>query len=504
MTSRSAFWSVAVVLAALVLLRAWPFVWWPATHFDSDQAIVGLMAKHISEARAFPLFYYGQNYMLAVEAYLAAPVMLVAGPTVTALKTPLVLINIGVVVMLLGVLVTEARLRPWVASLAVLPLAVPAAGVAARVTEANGGNVEPWLYVLLLWVTRARPWALGVILGVGMLHREFTAYGAAALLILDAAGVLAGPSRLALAAEATRRWAIAGLAFVGVRSLAAAIQPFANGLGPGSRGDDPRLVATIVETVGGRICIDPANWPERASRLVGEHLPRLIGGWPAPLSEYGVLTGVFSGQDGLALWVGALTAVGLASGGWHWFASRRQPGAPGGAAPPSSHIGGYLVLVGLISTLVYGFATCSDIRVATLRYNLLGVMIPVGALVMALQTWRAPTIRAGLGAAVVLWCALNLSDVLALARESMRAPFPDRRLALAEDLEHRGIAVAWSRYGIAYHVTFLARERVRVSANDFSRILAYANEAAKTGAPTITDVPCETGTQLQPGYFLCP
>ena len=36
--------------------------------FDSDQAVVGLMAKRLSEFRSFPLFFYGQNYMLAVQA----------------------------------------------------------------------------------------------------------------------------------------------------------------------------------------------------------------------------------------------------------------------------------------------------------------------------------------------------------------------------------------------------------------------------------------------------
>jgi hypothetical protein len=58
MSSRTSFWlSALLLLAGLVLLRAFPFVWWPGTHFDSDQAIVGLMAKHISEGRAFPLYY---------------------------------------------------------------------------------------------------------------------------------------------------------------------------------------------------------------------------------------------------------------------------------------------------------------------------------------------------------------------------------------------------------------------------------------------------------------
>ena len=431
MSSRTTFWLTALLLTGFVLLRAFPFVWWPATHFDSDQAIVGLMAKHISEGRAFPLYYYGQNYMLAVEAYLAAPVMLLAGPTVTALKAPLVVINIAVVILLLRTLVRDARLHPTVAAIAALPLALPAAGLAARVTEANGGNVEPWLYVLLLWVARDRPWWLGGILGVGMLHREFVVYGALALLVMDALGALTSPAVMVRAGAVARRWAVTGVAFLAVRSVASVVQPFANGLGPGTRGDDPLLLGTVVDTIGGRVCSEPAAWPMRAEMLIADHLPRLVGGLPAPLRDYGVLTGVYSGTSGLGLWVGVLTLIGLASGAWHWLAQRRRAGTDtttSAGAPGVPHIGGYLVLVGLFSTLVYGFAVCSDIKVETMRYNLLGVFIPVGALVMALQTWAMPVARAGLGAAVALWCAVNTGDVVALTQR-IREPAAGRSAA---------------------------------------------------------------------------
>ena len=73
----------------LVLLRSAVFVFGAQPQFDSDQAIVGLMAKHVSEMRALPIFFYGQHYMLAVEAWLAAPLFYLAGPSVTALKLPL-------------------------------------------------------------------------------------------------------------------------------------------------------------------------------------------------------------------------------------------------------------------------------------------------------------------------------------------------------------------------------------------------------------------------------
>ena len=69
---------VALVLAALVVMRSAVFVFWSGSHFDSDQAVTGLMAKHLSELRAFPVFLYGQTYMLEVEAWLAAPLMAVA------------------------------------------------------------------------------------------------------------------------------------------------------------------------------------------------------------------------------------------------------------------------------------------------------------------------------------------------------------------------------------------------------------------------------------------
>jgi hypothetical protein len=497
MSSRSSFWLVALLLAGLVLLRAFPFVWWAGTDFDSDQAIVGLMAKHISEGRAFPLYYYGQNYMLAVEAYLAAPAMLVAGPTVMALKTPLVLINIATVVLLLRILVRDARLPPPIAAIAVLPLALPAAGVAARVTEANGGNVEPWLYVLVLWMVRERPWWLGIVLGFSVLHREFAGYGALAWLILDALRAFAAPQLHVQTAALAQRWAVTGIAVVGVHAVARVVQPFASALGPGTRGDDPALLGTVVDTFGGRLCFEPAAWFVRAGLLTGDHLPRLVGGLPAPLRDYGVLSGVYSGVAGVGLWVGGLTTAGLAAGAWYWWRSRRglAAGEPPEAMP---HVGGYLVLVATISTLIYGFATCSDIKVETMRYNLLGVFLPVGALTMALQTWSAAPVRAGSGAAVALWCLLNTSDVLALWGEYLYRTPVDQRQVLADELQRRGVVVASSRFRHAYHITFLAQERVRVAANDFSRIRAYFDEAALAQAPTLAERPCADGDALPP------
>jgi hypothetical protein len=96
-------WLVGAGIATLVVVRSAVLVFWEQAHFDADQAIVGLMAKHLAELRAFPLFYYGQNYMLGVEAWLAAPVFLIAGASVATLKLPLLALNVVVALLLLRI-----------------------------------------------------------------------------------------------------------------------------------------------------------------------------------------------------------------------------------------------------------------------------------------------------------------------------------------------------------------------------------------------------------------
>ena len=56
------------VAAAIVLLRTLVYLRFERLAFNSDQAIVGLMAKHLSEGRAFPLFFYGQTLAASAPA----------------------------------------------------------------------------------------------------------------------------------------------------------------------------------------------------------------------------------------------------------------------------------------------------------------------------------------------------------------------------------------------------------------------------------------------------
>src|SRR3954468_708101 len=183
MTRRSAslLWC-SLIATALVAFRSFPFLAYEHLDFDSDQAIVGLMAKHLSEWRTFPLFFYGQHYMLGVQAWIAAPFVWLGGATVAMLRLPLVIVN-GIVVVWLLRIFTQSIGSPRLALAAVLPLAASAPVLSANLLETLGASVEPFLYVLALWALRRRPVAFGVVLAVGFLHREFTIFalgGAAA------------------------------------------------------------------------------------------------------------------------------------------------------------------------------------------------------------------------------------------------------------------------------------------------------------------------------------
>jgi hypothetical protein len=101
---------VMAIVAAVIVARSAVFIFWEQSYFDADQAVIGLMGKHLSELRAFPLFLYGQNYILAVEAWMAALSFLVFGVSVVALKLPLLAVNLVVAFLLLRLLEREAGL----------------------------------------------------------------------------------------------------------------------------------------------------------------------------------------------------------------------------------------------------------------------------------------------------------------------------------------------------------------------------------------------------------
>ena len=88
-------WPFLLILGATAILRFAVLVA-SQTHLTSDEAIIGLMGKHILEGRAFPFYFYGTSYnaSCAWEAYLAVVPFAIAGIGVVALKIPVVLLSL--------------------------------------------------------------------------------------------------------------------------------------------------------------------------------------------------------------------------------------------------------------------------------------------------------------------------------------------------------------------------------------------------------------------------
>src|SRR3954464_5003533 len=117
---------ILALLVAVTIVRSLVFVCWPAAQFDSDQAVTGLRAKHLSELRAFPVFWYGQTYMLAVEAWLRGPGGEFLAAAVTAPKTPLLAINIAIALLLFTSLLDDGGVTEGRAAFATLFFALAA------------------------------------------------------------------------------------------------------------------------------------------------------------------------------------------------------------------------------------------------------------------------------------------------------------------------------------------------------------------------------------------
>lgn len=107
-----------LILIGTAILR-FIILFWSQTHVTSDEAIEGLMGKHILEGRYFPFYFYGISYnaSCAWEAYLAVVPFAIAGVTVVALKIPIVLLSL-VTLTLVYVLATRLysiRVATWTA-----------------------------------------------------------------------------------------------------------------------------------------------------------------------------------------------------------------------------------------------------------------------------------------------------------------------------------------------------------------------------------------------------
>ncbi|MET7969203.1 DUF423 domain-containing protein [Micromonospora sp. NPDC005305] len=108
---------------------------------NSDEATMGLAALHIARGADFPVWFYGQAYMGTLEAYLAAPLVALAGPSVLALRLPTLALY-ALFLALSWRLTRRLGGDRWYALLVVAVLALGADRVVKNQLIAGGGYPE--------------------------------------------------------------------------------------------------------------------------------------------------------------------------------------------------------------------------------------------------------------------------------------------------------------------------------------------------------------------------
>ena len=482
--SRHALVMTLVVVAALVLFRSLVFAIYEHAYFDSDQAIVGLMAKHLSEGRAFPLFFYGQPFMLAVEAWWMVPFFWIGGPTVAALRASLIATNLIVAAMLVIGLVRWGRVRPVYAGVATAFFTCLPPFSAAHLVEAQGGNVEPFFWVLILWFVRARPIVFGAVLAVGFLNREFSIYAAPVLVLTD---IVRGRF---FRRETLRHWLLAFAAFLLVFELVQSLSPYADLKGPGTRGAE--YGDSQVQNLAQRMRLQTEGIPSRIAQFTRDVYGALLGA--RTMSD----TQPPQGHD----WVfWPLLTLILVTAGRLMTLWRSPAGRDTARSMPFVW---YVLGIGAFAlAIILAFRPIAGMP---FRYLLLTLFIPIGLTAALFALEPNAWVRRAVAVAIAGWAIVGAVDHVRLYARYASGAEPNPLRRLADDLVARGVTVTEAPYWRAYKLTFLAQERVKIGALEFVRIDEYLKLAMQEGdrLRRLSERPCEGGEALVEGWYLCP
>lgn len=430
----------------------------------ADEGVVGLMARHIVEGRSLPVFFYGQDYLGALEAYCAAALFAVFGPGLETLRLVPYLFSLAllaVVYRFTYCAYSVAAARWATAMVAVAPMYFLQWNLKAR-----GGFVE---HVVLLFVVMVFFWRFYL-----EHDRRFTTAAAFGL----SAGLALWVNQLALSyllvfaamlAFATRDRRSIGIALAGLvagSSLLLAynvVHPLAtvralsrkaivlNRVPVQERGEDWALrgVGKRVEAVPqgvGKLGLVFGVPPSDALERLGLSEEARTGGPLTPLRR--------------KLWPIPALVFGLA-----WFSCRPRRGADGLEPAGSSVILGILMLV----TIGVGYVSP--------RYML--PAYPLAAVMAAVLLARLPARRRGLLAAgVVFVMGFNVAGWADAA--AVRAAAQERidGVRLIEHLQAAGITRCYSA-GPLYHLVFISEERVVFAPLQKNRYPAYDKEVER-------------------------
>jgi hypothetical protein len=480
---------LALVVAAVLARSALP-LYWGDVYFNADHATTGLMAKHIAEGRAFPVMQYGAQYVLVLEAWLTAPLMLVADNSLSLLAVVPVVFN-ALTAILLYLLLTggETPLRPALALFATLPVALPSVSAADELSEPIGMNIEPLFFTLVLWLVRERPVALGVAAAVGIKNREFVLYAVAALLFLDL--VRNGSAALWRPRIATV------IAFAMTWTTINVLTQRSTPLGPGTTMATLGDVGGNMSRATGALCFAADQIPHDVAMVTTELLPFQFG----LRSDRWRLAGYPGAPPPNLAWLWWPLVMVLAIGALRGIRRlyRRE-------ATAHAWLGTYLVLVGLQAVIVYAGSRCGNIGIYNMRYMLLSVLAASGAIILTVEGTPVRALGAVVMSVVGLWLAWCLVGHAALIRGYLTSPPENNYSHLAAYLEEHGIGYVVTDYWVGYQVAFRTSERVR-AATQFDRVHEHllavdANMERAVEVRRSSEGPCEGAVAVGP-FYVC-
>jgi len=303
--ARHAAYIVGVSLAVLALVYRFALVRTILNTVDSDQAVLGIMARHILQGER-PVFFYGQAYQGALEAYLTAGVFRLWGQSDFTLRVVPVVCSTMLVVQLYAL--ARRLYGQGIATFAGLWAALPAPVLIYWGTVAGAGYAEAMVIGTGIMAIAVRRWGLGdprrhdlpllgLLTGLGVWAHPVIAYYLASLAVTYAA-------RLWWQLRASPRRPLP-------RQLRPALALFVVGAAPW-------LGYTLAHR-GGSLAVlsgrpSLAALPDALWRLYSETLPLLLGGAvPSTLSsDFDSYTNTHTLSYALAMLLFVYIAVRLA------------------------------------------------------------------------------------------------------------------------------------------------------------------------------------------------
>lgn len=412
-----------VLLAALILrlLLLWHYRW---DNPDGDAAVAGLMAKHIAEGRALPVFFYGQSYFGALEPYLNALLFFVLGFSPNLINVLPLLFSMA----LIGVeyLFARALFDARIARFSALVMAIgPGTLLLVNLNAGGGFALAMLLQLLALWF-------------FGLLYFRQVSDGRAFPAFCFVSGLACWVWQIYIpvffvlvALLVLRKLRVSGREMIfGVGLFLLASSPlwfynWQNGGATFMQGME-KVTATSAET----------DLSSTLQAMLGNRIEH----WDVYLRNW--LKAPGGGNPLLS----AIMALGLAAN-WRQFQIRANRG--------------FLELSPVAFCLVIGglYFLLGNTAVHYL-FILFPLLIPA-----ALQGWRSWN-RVPIGLVVTAILLINLYSVWTLMGTSVERP---NWAGLISQLQARELAFGYSDYWNAYPITFLSGEKIIVS----PRLLTY-------------------------------